>query len=102
VVVAPVRYGGGTRIKVLEALAYGRALVSTTFAAGGCGLVGGTHAAFGDDADAFAEHCLALLGAPGTRARMGAAGREFVMAHYDWRAIERSVPRIVEAAARAP
>jgi glycosyltransferase involved in cell wall biosynthesis len=99
-VVAPVRHGGGTRIKVLEALAYGRPLVSTTFAAEGCGLVDGTHVVYADDPASFAQRCVALLDAPAERARLGAGGREFVRRHYDWSSIEETVPRIV-ADARA-
>jgi glycosyltransferase involved in cell wall biosynthesis len=101
VVVAPIRYGGGTRIKVLEALAYGKALVSTTFAAGGCGLEDGTHVRFADDAAAFADACVELLDGAAARAALGTAGRAFVAAHYDWAAIEASVPGIVAGALEA-
>jgi glycosyltransferase involved in cell wall biosynthesis len=99
-VVAPVRHGGGTRIKVLEALAYGRPLVSTTFAAGGCGLVDGTHVVYADDPASFAERCVALLDAPAERTRLGEAGREFVRRGYEWSSIEATVSGIV-ADARA-
>jgi glycosyltransferase involved in cell wall biosynthesis len=92
--VAPVQYGGGTRIKVLEALAFGRGLVSTTFAAEGCGLVDGTHVVYANDPAAFAAKCLALLAAPAERERLGAAGRAFVRAHYDWDVIEGRVAEI--------
>jgi glycosyltransferase involved in cell wall biosynthesis len=98
IVVAPVRLGSGTRIKVLEALAFGRALVSTTFAAGGCGLADGVQIAFADGPDAFAARCVALLNAPAERARLGAAGRAFVISHYDWANIEAMIPPIVARA----
>ena len=91
VYVAPLRIGGGTRLKVLEALAMGRALASTRLGSEGFPLVDGEHAAFGDDAASLAQAIVALLRDPARRARMGAAGRRFVEAHYGWQAI---VPRL--------
>ena len=88
VVVTPIRIGSGTRIKVLEALAHGRALVSTSFAPEGLGLQDGVHLALADTPEALAERCLALLADPAHRAALGAAGRARVAERFDWRRIE--------------
>jgi glycosyltransferase involved in cell wall biosynthesis len=99
-VVAPIRLGAGTRIKVLEALGHGKALVATRFGAEGCGLIDGTHLGIADGAEAFAARCDALLGDAPARAALGRAGRAFVAERYDWAAIEATIPALV-AAARA-
>lgn len=84
VYVAPVRLGGGTRLKVLEALACGKALVATPFACEGLGLRDGEHALLRESPQALAAAVVALLRDPAARVRLGQAGREYVVAHYDW------------------
>lgn len=91
VYVVPLRIGGGTRLKVLEALAMGCALVSTPLGAEGFDLEGKDVIAFAEDAPAFAEAVVALLRDPDRRRRMGEAGRRFVTDHYGW---DRIVPRM--------
>lgn len=88
VVVTPVRTGGGTRIKILEALAHGKALVSTTFGPEGLGLRGGVELELADTPRAMADACVALLGDPVRRRALGAAGRARVAERFDWRRIE--------------
>ena len=61
-VVVPMRLGGGTRIKVLEALAHGKALVTTSIGAEGLSLARGEALEIADGADAFADACVRLLG----------------------------------------
>jgi glycosyltransferase involved in cell wall biosynthesis len=92
-VVAPLRLGSGTRIKVLEALAHGRALVSTPFAAGGIGLRADEEVVFADRAQAFADACVALLRDPARRRALAAAGRARVAAEHTWDAVEPTVLR---------
>lgn len=62
IVIAPLRAGGGTRIKILEALAHRRPVVSTTIGAEGLSLHDETHLLIADRPRHFAEHCLRLIG----------------------------------------
>lgn len=91
VYVVPMRIGGGTRLKVLEALAMRRAVVSTHVGAEGFPLTGQEALAFADEPGRFAETVVALLGDRQWRERLGNAGRAFVEANYGWQAI---VPRM--------
>src|SRR5262249_52274512 len=84
VVVAPIRQGGGTRLKVLEALGRGKALVATSTAAEGLDLRPGVDLEIMDDPDAFARTCARLLGDPVARQRLGTSGRQRVFERYQW------------------
>jgi glycosyltransferase involved in cell wall biosynthesis len=79
VAVVPVRRGGGTRIKLIEALAHGRPVVSTSPGAAGLDLVPGRDGlVLADDPGAFAAACRRLLSDPSLSARLAARGREAV------------------------
>jgi glycosyltransferase involved in cell wall biosynthesis len=84
VVLCPLRIGGGTRLKVLEALARGKAVVSTTIGAEGLDVVSGLHLELADSPAAFAASCVELLDDPARRRQMGAAGREYVLERFHW------------------
>ena len=84
VVAAPLRLGGGMRVKVLEALAAGKAIVATPRALAGLELVPGTHALVADT-DADLSAALAdLLEDPERRRRIGWAAREWAETHLGW------------------
>jgi len=85
--VVPLRVGGGTRLKILEALALGTPVVATRKAAEGLELTPGQEALIADDPAGFADAVLALLSDPGLRARLSRHGRRLVEARYDWAAI---------------
>jgi glycosyltransferase involved in cell wall biosynthesis len=85
--VVPLRKGGGTRLKVLEALALGTPVVSTSKGIEGLELEDGRHVLVADSAADFAAATERLLGQPALRARLSAAGREAVRERYDWRTI---------------
>lgn len=87
VALAPLRSGGGTRLKVVEALGAGCAMVATTIGAEGVDVEDGVHLRIADGPDAFAHAVLELLDDPPAQARLGAAGRERVRDRYDWSAI---------------
>ena len=82
-VVVPIRYGGGTRIKILEALALGRPVVSTTIGAEGLDLRDGAHILLADTPADFARHCVALARDPDLRTRLAESGRARFMALYE-------------------
>ncbi|HSM56161.1 MAG TPA: glycosyltransferase [Candidatus Sulfomarinibacteraceae bacterium] len=92
VYVMPFRMGSGTRLKLIEAMACGKAIVSTHTGAEGFPVNAGEQLLLADDPDHFAEAVLALLSDGGRREALGAAAREFAAA-YDWR---RIVPRLDE------
>jgi glycosyltransferase involved in cell wall biosynthesis len=82
VVVVPLRAGGGTRIKLLEALAHRRPVVSTTIGAEGLELVDGRELLLADRPFHFAQQCLRLLGDPALAERLAQQGRARVLADY--------------------
>lgn len=84
--VVPLRIGGGTRFKILEAMASGVPIVSTPVGAEGFDLAPEMiqHAA---TPSAFAEAVLKLLSEPALSKRQAEAARCFVAAHYDWKII---------------
>jgi glycosyltransferase involved in cell wall biosynthesis len=94
-VVAPVRRGLGTRIKVIEALAQEKALVATSFAPAGLGLESGKHYVAADSACDLARACAELLANPQRRRTLATAGRAYVVEHFDWNRIEESIADLV-------
>ncbi|HVG53302.1 MAG TPA: glycosyltransferase family 4 protein [Vicinamibacterales bacterium] len=89
VYVVPLRAGGGTRLKIFEALAMARPVVSTTVGAEGLGIGPGRHYTCADEPGAFANAVVALLHDPHRRAELGAAGRHLVETCYSWPTIGR-------------
>lgn len=82
----PVESGGGTRMKLLEYMAAGKATVSTTKGAEGITFTPGVELEIADGADAFAAAVEGLLGDPGRRAALGAAAQAFAR-RLDWSAV---------------
>lgn len=87
VVVVPLRMGGGTRLKVLEALAMGKAVVSTSVGCEGIDVEHGRHLLIADDPAAFAQQVVRVLGDQELARRLGVAGRRLVEAQYGWAAV---------------
>ena len=92
--VVPLRYGGGTRIKIIEAWAHGVPVVSTTVGAEGLDAVDRGDILLADDAGSLADCCARLLTDEQLRDVLAAAGRERFLAGYDWRSAEAEVARI--------
>ena len=84
VVAVPVRMGGGTRLKVLEGLAVGKPMVSTTLGCEGVRVRDGEHLLMADGADAFAAAIGRLFEHPGLGHALGSAGRGLVEREYSW------------------
>ncbi len=89
VVVVPLLAASGTRFKILEAWAAGRAVVSTTLGAEGLGARDGEHLLLADEPARFASAVLELLDSPARRAALGRAGRELYLRCFTWPAAWR-------------
>jgi polysaccharide biosynthesis protein PslH len=85
VVVVPLRLGSGTRLKILEAWAMARPVVSTVLGAEGLDCVPGRDLLIADDPSEFARSVLRTLSEPGLSDRLGRAGRALVSERYSWR-----------------
>lgn len=84
VAVVPLLSGSGTRFKILEAWAAGRAVVSTTIGAEGLGAVDGRHLLLADDPESFADAVEKLLDNPAQARGLAAAGRALYLEKYTW------------------
>lgn len=80
----PLRVGGGTRLKVLDAMAMGKAMVSTSIGFEGIEATPGEHLVIADTAESFAEAILSLLADPTRRQALGRAARGLVERRYAW------------------
>jgi glycosyltransferase involved in cell wall biosynthesis len=87
IVVAPLRAGSGTRLKIIEAWAAARCVVATPLAAEGLDAVDGVNIALAADATTFAETVFRLMEDPAARQRLGAAGRRIFEDNYSWEAV---------------
>jgi sugar transferase (PEP-CTERM/EpsH1 system associated) len=92
----PLRIGGGTRLKVLEAMAMGKAIVSTALGCEGFDLVPGQDLVIANTPAEFATAVLTLLHDPERRERLGRAARRFAGSRYDWRTIVPGLERAYE------
>jgi len=102
-IVVPLRLGGGTRLKIVEAMAMGKAIVSTTLGAEGIDAVPGRDILIADEPQAFATAVKRLLTEPGLAARIGFSARRLAVERYGWgeaaRALDCFYRRILEKAA---
>jgi polysaccharide biosynthesis protein PslH len=91
VCVVPLRIGSGTRLKILEGGAMGKAMVSSTIGAEGLDFVPEQEILIADDPAIFAKNVVELLRDPARRKAMGEAARKRVLRDYDVTALERSI-----------
>ncbi|MBK5295255.1 MAG: glycosyltransferase, partial [Acidobacteriia bacterium] len=87
VCVVPLRIGSGTRLKILEAAAISKPIVSTSLGAEGLEFRNGSEILIADDAQSFAHATAALLRDPARRAQFGAAARRRVQERYSLAAL---------------
>jgi len=90
-VVVPLRLGGGTRLKIVEAMAMGKAIVSTTLGAEGIEAVPGRDILIEDQPAAFADSVNRLLAEPGLAVRIGQSARRLAVDRYAWSAAARAL-----------
>jgi polysaccharide biosynthesis protein PslH len=102
VVIAPLFIGGGTRVKVLEALATQRPVVSTSVGIEGLHLQHGRSVLVADDPITFARHVARVLTDSALSARLAQQGREHVIARFDWNRIGERLATIVHDRAFRP
>jgi glycosyltransferase involved in cell wall biosynthesis len=86
VVVAPLRAGSGTRVKILEAWAAARAVIATPIAAEGLDARDGDNIALASSAEEFVAAIDKLLGDPSARTKLGTGGRRTFESEYCWEA----------------
>lgn len=102
--VAPLRFGGGMKGKVGEAMSYGLPVVTTSFGAEGFGLQPGKDLLVGDTAENFAAQVITLLDDADLYSRVARCGYEFIERHYSVQAVERmldsSLQRLVNLSRR--
>ncbi len=96
--VVPLRYGGGTRLKVLEAFAMGTPVVSTTLGCEGISYDAGRHLLLADNPEEFAKKCCTLLEDHNRRTGLAREARKLVLARYSWGAIIGKMLQALDAA----
>jgi glycosyltransferase involved in cell wall biosynthesis len=99
VAVVPIRYGGGTRVKILESFAHRVPVVSTSLGAEGLDVEDGVHLLVADDPEQFAAATVRLLEDGGLRARLTEAAEARYLERYDGRLADEGVRRLVEGLA---
>lgn len=98
VFVCPITDGGGTRLKILDALAMGMPIVSTTFAASGLALRDGVHLLIADSPEAIIERIIGLLGDQALRQRLAQGAVDIAQQTYSWDTIGHSLVAAYEEA----
>jgi hypothetical protein len=94
----PLRMGSGTRLKVLESLYYGRAVVSTYVGAEGLELLPGKHILLAELAEEFAHHCIQLLEDPALARNLAEAGQSYIREEYSWDRVKEDVDEVIDFA----
>jgi glycosyltransferase involved in cell wall biosynthesis len=93
--VVPLRTGGGTRLKVLEAMALGTPVVSTSKGAEGLDVTPGEDILIADEPSEFADLVVHLLGDQALRARLAASGRRLVEERYSWKMCAQKLEQLL-------
>lgn len=102
VLVVPLRVGGGTRLKIFEALAMGKAVVSTRIGAEGLPIINGVHYLCADEPGPFSDAVVELLEDAPRRRRLGQAGRHLVENAYAWTRVAKEFEGWIEGMQEQP
>ncbi len=89
--VVPLRVGGGTRLKILDAWALGKAIVSTSIGAEGLDVRDGENILIRDDPESFAEAICQVLSDEGLRRTLESGGRRTAVETFDWNVIGATI-----------
>jgi glycosyltransferase involved in cell wall biosynthesis len=104
VCIVPLRIGGGTRLKIFEAMAMGKAVVSTTVGAEGLPVRAGDNLLLADTPSDFARSVVSLLRDANERKRLGTAARALVQERYSWAKVAegfaRTLQDVIDSSAR--
>ncbi|HKY36652.1 MAG TPA: glycosyltransferase [Polyangiaceae bacterium] len=101
-VIVPLRLGGGTRLKIVEAMSKAKPIVSTRIGAEGIDVVHGVSALLADDPQAFADQVELVLADQGFASRLGAEARKLAEGSYGWPALVQRLESFYETLLRAP
>ena len=94
--IVPLKAGGGTRLKILEAMALGRPVVTTSIGCEGLDVIDNKHLLIADSPDAFSEKVLSLIEDDTLRRRIIHNARELVEKDYNWRKLTNKLEDIYE------
>jgi glycosyltransferase involved in cell wall biosynthesis len=100
VVVVPVRFGSGTRVKILEAFSHRIPVVSTTIGAEGLGARDGVHLLIADDARTMAEACSRVLSDTALRDALTTRAFALFLEHFESGVVEETIRRVAAGAVR--
>ena len=101
VYVVPLRIGGGTRLKIFEAMAMGKAVVSTTIGAEGLPVTPGVDIVIADEPARFAQAVVDLVHDLPARRRLAQAARRLVVERYDWSRVAQQFEQALAGLDRA-
>jgi glycosyltransferase involved in cell wall biosynthesis len=101
-VIVPLRLGGGTRLKIVEAMSKAKPIISTRVGAEGIDVVDGQSALLADDPQSFAAHVESVLADPALAQSLGNAARKLAEDRYSWPALVSGLERFYEQLLTAP
>jgi glycosyltransferase involved in cell wall biosynthesis len=95
IVIVPLRIGSGTRLKILEAMAMSKPVVSTSIGCEGLDVTSGENIVIADAPEDFANAVLKLMNDSQERTRIAESGRKLVEEKYSWEFIERNLAELI-------
>jgi polysaccharide biosynthesis protein PslH len=98
VYIVPLRIGGGTRLKILDAMAMGKAIVSTSIGAEGIDVTHGKNILIADTPEDFSKQVVRVLNDSKLRESLGAEGRKLVEEKYSWDIIGKKMDEVYTTA----
>jgi hypothetical protein len=101
VAICPIRFGAGTLNKVIEPMAMGIPVVSTSIACTGMNVIDGKNILFGDTPDDFANSVVRLLKSPDMRRIISDAGKSLIKSEHDWEQIVSNLALLYQNIARS-